>query len=440
MSHHDWTVEFRSPTIPQAIRVEFDEEIIIGRRDAARNGNSRVHVDLTPYNAMKKGVSRQHVRLFPKDDRLMITDLQTANGTVLNGQKLQPSREYPLTGKDSLILGAFRLSVRITEQPDVPSTDELPADTSADAENAEQHTDSQHLETDRITQPTRETVLIVEDHIEVAQLFAMILQKRGYDTKVSRDATSALRYLQKNRPDAIILDLMLPGMDGTEVCRYIRREASLDKSAIVIVSANRNPGTERAAFDAGADVFISKPVNAEELAKTVATFIAKRKSGEEITRELTDKDETKALEEEQDITLGPGVSEDTVAVVVAGYTDRPFTIKLTRPMTFGRGSYASPATHIDLSRFNAKDKGVSRMHVRLSREDGMYILEDMDSMNGTYINGQKLAANQKVTLKSGQEIRLGQLAMNLYFLVQEDQKDNKGAATSNDEKAGEKES
>lgn len=411
MSHHDWTVEFRSPVISQAIRVAFDTEIIIGRNDA--HSDTHVHVDLNPYNAIKKGVSRRHARVFVKDNRLMLSDLQTANGTVLNGQKLQGDQAYPLTGEDSLILGAFRLSVRITDQPEIPAD----ANTDAgDTDDLDNEPAAHHIKTDRITKPTRETVLIVEDHTEVAQLFAMILQKRGYSTQISRDATRAMRYLQGNRPDAVILDLMLPGMDGTEVCRYIRREAALDKSAIIVVSANRNPGTERAVFDAGADAFISKPVNAEELAKTVETFIAKRKSGEDITRELTDTDVTKALSEQEVLEIGPGVSDDTIAVVVAGHTDRPFTVKLSRPMTFGRGSYASPTTHVDLSRFNAKEKGVSRMHVRLLREDGAFQLQDMDSMNGTYVDGKRLNPNQTVTLSSGQEVRLGQLAMTIYFV------------------------
>ncbi len=406
----EWVIEVTSALLPEPMRytltADDTSELFIGRNDA--RSETKADIDLSDMEAAKKGVSRLHAKLQLQDDQLLLYDLDTSNGTVLNGQKLQSERGYPLTGTDAVVLGALRLNIKIASRPETEN--ELEND--ATIPTADPAGD-----TDRLTR-ARDMVLIVEDHIEVAQLFSMILQKRGFDTHISRDAARAMRYLQNKQPDAVILDLMLPGMNGTEVCRYIRRDSSLDQTAIVIVSANRNPGTERAAYDAGADAFISKPVNAEELAKTVERYVRKRKSGilDDVTRELTDRDATKGLDETQIEEMDVGISDDTVAVVVAGHTDRPFTVTVSRPMTFGRGSYATPATHVDLGRFNAKDKGVSRMHVRMTRENGKFYVEDMDSMNGTFVNGDRLPPNQPTEIRSGQEVRIGSLAMNVYFM------------------------
>lgn len=252
--------------------------------------------------------------------------------------------------------------------------------------------------------------------MEVAQLFSMILQKHDYVTHISRDANRAMRFLQGTRPDAVILDLMLPGMSGIEVCRYIRRDSSLDQTAIVFVSANKNPGTERAAYDSGADAFIAKPVNAKELSETVKDCIRRRLAGEDVTRQLQDKDITKALGKDDVQAMQPSVRDDTLAVVVAGFTDRPFTMLVDKPVTLGRGSYANPSTHTDLSRFNAKEKGVSRIHAKIKHENNKFYVQDMDSMNGTFIEGKQIPPYEPREITSGSEVRMGQLSMTVYFM------------------------
>ncbi|MEM6527383.1 MAG: FHA domain-containing protein [Chloroflexota bacterium] len=379
-----------------------DKKIIIGRNDARTE--VKADLDLGPYDAAKKGVSRNHVALYINGSRLIVRDLNTSNGTTLNGQRLNPEHEYIMTGSDTLILGAFRVNVQIPVAPS-GAFDDLNA---ADA----------RLKTGRLPEQ-KPLVLVVEDDVEVAELFSLVLKKHGYDTQISRDANRAMRYLSKKQPDAVILDLNLPGMNGTEVSRYIRRDTSLDQTAVIIVSSRRDAGIERSVYDAGADAFLSKPVKPELLQKTVTDIIRKRRTGEDITRELSDSDRTKTLEDD-DTTNLPGVRDDTVAVVVAGYTDRPFTVTVSRPMTFGRGAYASANTHVDLSRFSAGERGVSRMHMRLTREDGTFYIEDLDSVNGTYLGGVRIPANEHYEIESGTEIRMGQLVMNVYFNTSSD--------------------
>ncbi|MEO1442949.1 MAG: response regulator, partial [Chloroflexota bacterium] len=381
-----WVLSFDSPALEKPIELTLestDDQIIIGRNDARTE--IKAHIDLGPLDAAKKGVSRNHVRIFTNGKRLLVKDLETSNGTMLNGQKLDPQYDYIMSGDDNLILGAFRIGVKALEAPD-GAFDDL---NTADARR----------QTGKLPEE-KPLVLIVEDHVEVAELFSMMLKKSGYDTQISRDANRAMRYLAKKRPDAVILDLMLPGMNGTEVCRYIRRDSSLDQTAVVIVSAKRDAGIERSIYDAGADAFLGKPVKPDILHKTVTEIIRKRRTGDDITRELSDSDSTKTLDDPDALENLPGVRDDTVAVVVAGYTERPFTVTLTRPMTFGRGAYASANTHVDLSKFSAGERGVSRMHMRMVRENEMFYVEDLGSVNGTYVGGIKIPDNELTEVHS----------------------------------------
>ncbi len=407
-----WIVEFESRSFEKPIRKEIDGDMIIGRTDEKRGEIAQI--DLGPYGGAKKGVSRRHVTLSIADGHLNVMDMETPNGTQLNGERLEPNRVYPLGDRDTLVLGAFQLNVRIAEKPQ-PDTK---PDTTPSGETSRLGAVPTPKTTDRL--PTEQKmVLIVEDHTEVAHMLSMILQKERFATHISRDANRAMRFIQGTTPDAVLLDLMLPGMNGLEVCRYIRRDSSLDKTAIIFVSANRNPGTERAAYDAGADAFITKPVQTAELNETLKNCIRKRAAGEDVTRELHDKDVTKGLSESEILEMQPTVREDTIAIVVAGYSDRPFTMLLDKPMTLGRGAYANPRTHTDLSRFDAKEKGVSRVHAKMSRENNKFYVQDMDSMNGTFVNGKRIPPHELVAITSGQEIRLGQLSMTVYFMSEE---------------------
>ena len=208
-SANEWVLKFSSPLMPDPVQVILTEAVVIGRNDG--KSDYKADVDLSAFDAMKKGVSRHHIRLLIEHDRLIAVDLGAANGTTLNGQRLQPERHYPLTGSDQLILGAFRLNVDVLTKPDTAQLmDELAEEL---AEKDEESTDEAKAQTGKL-EDKRDLVLIVEDHVEVAELFAMILSKRGYETKTYRDAARAMRFLQKHHPAAILLDLMLPGMNG----------------------------------------------------------------------------------------------------------------------------------------------------------------------------------------------------------------------------------
>jgi two-component system, OmpR family, KDP operon response regulator KdpE len=113
-------------------------------------------------------------------------------------------------------------------------------------------------------------VLLVEDDRNIVDLIRSNLAVRGYDVVVSIDGMKALWLLEVERPDLVILDLMLPGADGFELCREIRERSAV---GIIIVSARRGEHDKVQALNLGADDYITKPFGVEELlARITATL------------------------------------------------------------------------------------------------------------------------------------------------------------------------
>jgi two-component system, OmpR family, KDP operon response regulator KdpE len=119
-----------------------------------------------------------------------------------------------------------------------------------------------------LTTATR--VLIVEDDPNIVDLMRANLAVRGFDTFVSTDGSKALTLLETEQPDMVLLDLMLPEVDGFEVCRLIRERSNV---AIIVVSARGGERDKVTALNMGADDYMTKPFGIEELlARILATL------------------------------------------------------------------------------------------------------------------------------------------------------------------------
>jgi two-component system KDP operon response regulator KdpE len=116
----------------------------------------------------------------------------------------------------------------------------------------------------------RTRVLLVEDDPNIVDLIRSNLAVRGFDTLVSTDGVRAMHLLESGRPDVVLLDLMLPGVDGMELCRAIRERSSV---GIIVVSARRGERDKISALNVGADDYMTKPFSIEELlARITATL------------------------------------------------------------------------------------------------------------------------------------------------------------------------
>ncbi len=119
--------------------------------------------------------------------------------------------------------------------------------------------------------------LVVEDDPNIVDLIRSNLAVRGFDTVVSADGLRALRLLETESPDIVLLDLMLPEIDGFELCRQIRERSSV---AIIVVSARGGERDKVSALNVGADDYMTKPFSIEELlARINATLRRTRPAG-----------------------------------------------------------------------------------------------------------------------------------------------------------------
>jgi two-component system KDP operon response regulator KdpE len=113
-------------------------------------------------------------------------------------------------------------------------------------------------------------VLIVEDDPNIVDLIRSNLTVRGFDAVVSNEGTRALNLLETEEPDIVLLDLMLPDMDGFELCRLIRERSSV---GVIVVSARGGERDKVSALNVGADDYMTKPFSIEELlARITATL------------------------------------------------------------------------------------------------------------------------------------------------------------------------
>ena len=128
---------------------------------------------------------------------------------------------------------------------------------------------------------TATRALVVEDDPNIVDLIRSNLAVRGFDTVVSADGLRALRLLETESPDIVLLDLMLPEVDGFELCRQIRERSSV---AIIVVSARGGERDKVSALNVGADDYMTKPFSIEELlARINATLRRTRPAAAAVT-------------------------------------------------------------------------------------------------------------------------------------------------------------
>ena len=106
----------------------------------------------------------------------------------------------------------------------------------------------------------QENVLVVDDHPEIRDLMVKILERRGYRVSTASDGHDALTQFALARPDLVITDLSMPGLNGYQLCWLIRGISSVP---VLIMSAQK--GVEEKAYEMGADAFVSKPFDMEAL-------------------------------------------------------------------------------------------------------------------------------------------------------------------------------
>ena len=122
---------------------------------------------------------------------------------------------------------------------------------------------------------TSAKILVVDDDPEIVEILKYNLSNSGFEVKVAHNGVQAVKKSKKYKPDIILLDVMMPEMNGIEACTEIRNIDNLKNVQIIFLSARGEDYTQIAAFDAGADDYINKPIKPKILLKKI-TNIAKR--------------------------------------------------------------------------------------------------------------------------------------------------------------------
>lgn len=111
----------------------------------------------------------------------------------------------------------------------------------------------------------KKKILIVDDEKDIVDLVAYNIEREGYSSLKAHDGRTALELIKKHRPDLVILDLMLPGIDGLEVCRLLRKDPATEKIPIIMLTAKSEPVDKIIGLEIGADDYLAKPFNVREL-------------------------------------------------------------------------------------------------------------------------------------------------------------------------------
>jgi DNA-binding response OmpR family regulator len=123
--------------------------------------------------------------------------------------------------------------------------------------------------------PKPKTILIVEDEPDTAEMFAQMLRLSGYRVIKTYGGISGMKQLLHEKPDVLLLDIMMNDISGLEVLRFLRREPQFEDLPVIVISAKGTTADIITGLEAGATIYLTKPVAFLELRKTVDEVIAK---------------------------------------------------------------------------------------------------------------------------------------------------------------------
>jgi CheY-like chemotaxis protein len=252
-----WVIELRVVGTPAVFQVRVQGELVIGRSDPRYD--NKPDIDLEPFDAYQQGVSRRHAMIYPKNNRLLLADLGSSNGTFINGRTLSEGQEYRLRHGDTMVIGKMQLQISFAV---MPSSHDLSAE----------RTQPLKINIPRIG--AGEHVLVVDPDEDVAYVLGSVLQQAGFKVTLVQTFAEAMGFINKQLPHALLTELMLPDISGLELVRYIRDQHYGKTMPILVVTSATGGFQMGQALDAGVDIFLSKPVGIDELVRGIGKLTA----------------------------------------------------------------------------------------------------------------------------------------------------------------------
>jgi CheY-like chemotaxis protein len=250
-----WVIELRIMGTPQVLQIKISEHLVLGR-DTDQD-DAAPEIDLRPFNAHYLGVSRRHALLTARNSRVTIRDLDSSNGTFVNGGRLEPGQEYRLRHGDHLTLGKLMMQVSFVLVPSSSETSEEP------------YKD--------VTIPkigSGQNVLLVDDDKRMIETISYVLERAGFNVRAVGTTLEAIQSMESGPADIVVMELMLPDRTGLDIVNYLRTRDDGTYTPIIIVSSITGGYQKGQAIEAGVDVFLSKPVGVDELMRSFNEVMA----------------------------------------------------------------------------------------------------------------------------------------------------------------------
>jgi CheY-like chemotaxis protein len=248
-----WVIELRVIGTPDIIRAPVAERITFGRSDANQNINPEI--DLSNYDGQRKGVSRKHARLIMRDNRLVIEDLGSSNGTYVNGQHIGVLTPVRVRDGDHLKLGSLSLQVHFVIKP-------------------HSNEDTMHGVGNALNVPTLargQRILILDDNKEVCAIVRFIALQAGFTVTVTHDMAAAMTHWDAGEIDALFVELLLEEGSGLNLINYVRQQS---QKVVPIVATLSTAGgyREGQARSSGVDELLVKPLAVDQIVESLAVI------------------------------------------------------------------------------------------------------------------------------------------------------------------------
>jgi phosphate regulon transcriptional regulator PhoB len=204
-------------------------------------------------------------------------------------------------------------------------------------------------------------VLVVEDEQDVAELIRYNLSKEGYEVTLSSSGADALRQAREARPDLILLDIMVPQLNGWEVCRRLKQDTETRAIPVIMVTGRVEEGDKVLGFEMGADDYVTKPFSPRELVARIRAVIRRGKNAEAAERkhhlkagELEiDRHRFEVTVKGQRIDLTP--KEFELLATLVGTPGRVFGREELLDSVWGQDGFVEPRTvDVHVARLRAK--------------------------------------------------------------------------------------
>jgi len=212
----------------------------------------------------------------------------------------------------------------------------------------------------------RKKILIVEDEKDIRDLVRYHLEQEGFSVLEAEESELALALVRRERPALVVLDVMLPGMSGLDICRAIRLDEEIARVPIVMLTARAAEVDKVVGLEIGADDYVTKPFSPRELVARVKAVI-RRALGPELERPhevyergrlRIDFDTYQVLLEGKEIELS--LREFELLAFLARHPNRVFGRTQLLDLVWGRDTYVEPRT---------VDVHVRRLRMRIERDD-----------------------------------------------------------------------